>query len=459
MARNFSCGSFTVVCGMDFFLYNDGLLPVDTTDDIWDAEPEFCSAWGPGQCSGGSPDGSGSATYSWTIGAASIITPSSSTSQAPPVTGVGPGSGTGSVEAEAEECGSNGSGPATVPDPSPVITGIDPSDWNASASTPTSTAVTFTGQYFGTNKPTLAFSPSAGISTTISSYNDTQIVATVSIAAGTPNEDVAVTVTNNGYGSSAFNGQSSGNSPTSAPVYAQVRSPLNTSEITVIGWINGNAPDLATLPTGENSALQTQLTPGLGCGLLVTSWSILLIPTDVVSAADSAYANAWLLKYSANSAPPASITPSAQFSAGNYRIFSDFGHGSGALNVGVTPDPCGLGVIPAWVGTGEASPYMGKCATSNCTSPSGEIYQLAEGRIGKMGQRGSQTINGGRTVPWIWSVIEFSSSGTPTYSNHAMFPTYSVYTNGLLTTTFAQSPVATFVANDDSYQLTPSQIP
>ena len=93
------------------------------------------------------------------------------------------------------------------------------------------------------------------------------------------------------------------------------------------------------------------------------------------------------------------------------------------------------------------------------TSPSGEVYQLAEGRIGTVGQLGSETINGGRTVPWIWSVIEFNSSGTPTYDDVGMFPTYSVYVNGEIVITYPQSTVAAFIANNQTYQLEPSQIP
>jgi hypothetical protein len=85
--------------------------------------------------------------------------------------------------------------------------------------------------------------------------------------------------------------------------------------------------------------------------------------------------------------------------------------------------------------------------------------QLAAGRVGTIGQLASQTINGGRTVPWVWSVIEFNSSGTPTYSNVGMFPTYSVYVSGNLAATYPQSAVAAFVLNNQTYQLTPSQIP
>jgi hypothetical protein len=49
--------------------------------------------------------------------------------------------------------------------------------------------------------------------------------------------------------------------------------------------------------------------------------------------------------------------------------------------------------------------------------------------------------------------------GIPTYSDHGMFPTYSVYRNGSLVITYAQSSVSSFVAKDQTYQRTPSQIP
>jgi hypothetical protein len=350
--------------------------------------------------------------------------------------------------------GSNG----TVTDNTPILTGINPSDWTAGKTTP---GVTFTGQYFGTNAPTLTFSPSSGISYSLVSYNDTQIVANITVASGTPNENVDVSVTNNGYGGLGFQSGGGFVSPTSAPVYATVRAPISSPEVTVIAWVNGNAPDLNPLPSGENSNLQNSLQNGtfsqsLICAGLVSDWSLLLVATDIITSADRAYANAWLIKNSPNTAPPSTITPSAQNSGGNYRLFNDFGKGQADSNVGITPDPCKTGFIPGWAVKGQPSPYMGCCSNA---SPSGEIYQIAEGRIGTAGQRGSQTINGGRTVPWIWSVIEFNSSGTPTYTNVGMFPTYSVYVNGSLVATYPQSTVAAFVLKNDTYQLTPSQIP
>jgi hypothetical protein len=345
--------------------------------------------------------------------------------------------------------GSNG----TVVDATPVITGIDPSVWTPGQMT----QVTITGLYFGTNAPTLGFSPSSGISYALSSYSDTQIVAMITVAAGTPNEEVGVTVTNNGYGGSGFTGGQAGQSASSAPAYARVNAPLGSPEITVVGWINGNAPDLNPLPGGANSTLVNNLTPGTtSCGEVVAAW-YLGVRVDLNSSADVTYANAWLVKHSANTPPPNPIAPySYEQTLTNFRLFNDFGGaggGTGSYAIGITPDPCGLGITPGWVGQGQRSPYSGPGI-----SPSGEICQLAEGRIGSVGQRVSNTING-RTVPWVWSAIEFDSNGNPTYSNVAIFPTYSVYRNGQLVATYNQSSVATFVAKDETYQLTPSQIP
>jgi len=108
-----------------------------------------------------------------------------------------------------------------------------------------------------------------------------------------------------------------------------------------------------------------------------------------------------------------------------------------------------------WIDKGQPSPYQGATGTS----PSGEIYQLSEGRVGQLGQSGSITINNGQTVPWVWSVIEFDSSGNPTFTNNSIFPTFTVYKNGYFVGTYPQCSVATFVQKDQSYQITPSQIP
>ena len=69
------------------------------------------------------------------------------------------------------------------------------------------------------------------------------------------------------------------------------------------------------------------------------------------------------------------------------------------------------------------------------------VQQLAEGRIGRVGQRGSMTINQQLTVPCIWSVIEFDRQGNFVSPQHEIFPTYSVYMNGQAVLTLPQSEI------------------
>jgi len=114
--------------------------------------------------------------------------------------------------------GGNASAQGTVGDDTPSISGISPGTWNAGATT----AVTITGQHFGTNAPTLNFSPSGGISYSLSpGYSDTQIVANITVANSVPNESVSVTVTNNGYNGNGFIG-AQGQNPTSSSAQADV---------------------------------------------------------------------------------------------------------------------------------------------------------------------------------------------------------------------------------------------
>jgi hypothetical protein len=234
---------------------------------------------------------------------------------------------------------------------------------------------------------------------------------------------------------------------------------------TVIGWINGSA---ITLPSGENSVLQGVSQNGttakdLTCALTFTTWLgqynfALITPTDVV------YAATWGLQNSGNSAPPATITPATQLAGGDFRIFNDFGNGKSSYQIGITPDPCKTGLIPGWVDSGQSDQYNGHSGTV-----SGELYQMAEGRVGLTGQllsqefyNASQSVSGtnvvGVTVPWIYSVIEFNSSGTPTTTTHTIFPTFSVYKNGVLQTTYPQSAATQFMILNETYELSPSQV-
>jgi hypothetical protein len=173
---------------------------------------------------------------------------------------------------------------------------------------------------------------------------------------------------------------------------------------------------------------------------------------DLNTSQDSVYANAWLLQHSGNSPFPQTIDPDAQYSAGDYRLFNNFGSGDNLTNVGKTRFPC-TRLVSWFDATAQSSPYMGYSGTT----ANGNTYQLAEGRVGVDGQKINYTVNG-LSTSWIWSVIEFDSSGNPTWSDLSMFPTFSIYENGQLQTTVPQSPSQSFIEQGDTYQRTPSQI-
>lgn len=132
----------------------------------------------------------------------------------------------------------------------------------------------------------------------------------MNVVSGTPNEDVQVSVTNNGYGGLGFQSGGSGGSATSAPVYATVHSPLNTPEVTVIAWVNGNAPDVNPLPTGANPTLvSNQATSATTCAKELALWSVVRVRANLLTAADVTYANAWIINKSGNPVPPSTIVP------------------------------------------------------------------------------------------------------------------------------------------------------
>ncbi len=157
-----------------------------------------------------------------------------------------------------------GTATAKVGDMTPVITGIEPNEWQAA----TTTSVIFTGQGFGTNAPTINFSPNPGISYSLSTHSDTQIVANIT----TPNWAgvINVTITSNGYNGQSFQSNGNGQSAQSASVNVGIHQGTNNTEITVIGWINGSA---ITLPSGANSSLVGNLTSSSqSCAFQVGDW-------------------------------------------------------------------------------------------------------------------------------------------------------------------------------------------
>lgn len=248
---------------------------------------------------------------------------------------------------------------------------------------------------------------------------------------------------------------------TGAEVTTDSKISITTKDVVVISWIDAGA---ITLPAGASILLRVDLNTPLICSALLLDW-LIGIPTDLFGDAEVAYANAFLLKNSGNSRPPTTIDPEAMLAGGDFRMFNrlqaTFTQAGGTIAnfraikstavVGTTPDPCGL--VPN--AAGEEHPSNG---ANGVTHSGNGVFQLAEGRLGSLGQRVNSTING-RTTPFVWSVIRFESSGALAPLDHAIFPTYAVYVDGNLTATYPQSDPAEFISKDDTYQRLPSQIP
>jgi len=331
--------------------------------------------------------------------------------------------------------------------PPPHITSISPGSGQSGSIMP----VSINGSNFGSSAPALSIS---GIAGTVNSVNTggTQISASFNLTGLAPGTYSIVVSLSSGDGGAAR----SNSSPfTVNPIH------VTTAELTVIGWINAGA---IGLPSGENAKLQAALNTSVAtCDPLLAAWAANK-PTLIGSQADVNYANAWLLQHSGNAAPPATITPTTQLNGGDFRVFNDYqvslfefggvissaSSTKATVEVGATPDPCGSGVRTA----GQEHPNNG---AQGLTPSATGIYELVEGRIGSIGQAISFTLNG-RTVPWIWNVIEFNALGSPTTTNDSIFPTFSVYQNGSLVATYPQSSITSFIALDGTYQLLPSQI-
>jgi len=241
-----------------------------------------------------------------------------------------------------------------------------------------------------------------------------------------------------------------------------------TKEVVVVAWVNGN---VISLPQGASPGLVTNLDSPLLCPVQLGAWASrirLNINTDI----DRQFANAFLIKNSANSLPPNTIDPDAVETGGDFRLFNRlqvfFQEENGQIvgvpeflrreaKVGATPDPCG--VIPFRFG-GEPHPSNGE---NRVTSSGTGLFQLNEGRIGLVGRAVDRTLNDptgtvGATTPWIWSVVKFDSAGNPAPLDHQIFPTYFVYENGQKVGEFSQSDPESFISLDSGSQRTLEKI-
>jgi hypothetical protein len=240
-----------------------------------------------------------------------------------------------------------------------------------------------------------------------------------------------------------------------------------TPDVTVVAWVNAAGPEAVrqALEGQAGFLLKLDLQGPLAfatCGATLLTWS-LGIPIDLLSDTDRRYANAFLLANSGNSPPAGQIDPASVQSGGDFRLFNrlqaiidpDVPHVEflqQAAAVGTTPNPCPLGPSA----DGETHPSNG---ANGFTTTNTGVYQLAEGRLGSLGQKVNKTLNGG-TTPWIWSVIRFNlqSELDPMAIDRAIFPTYYLYQDGQLIAVFPQPDHESFILLNDTYQRVPGEI-
>ena len=237
---------------------------------------------------------------------------------------------------------------------------------------------------------------------------------------------------------------------------------LPTSDVTIVAAVRG---DLITLPSGDNSLLDAALnTSFVTCNGLLGTWATTGIASLIDTDIDRQYANAFLVKYSANNPPPNTINPDTVEQGGDFRLFNRmqtaFRVSNGQVlnapkflqakfDVGLSPNPCSRFLTTPILNSGEVNVSNGgKGPSASATG----VFQLNEGRLGTLGQEVNLTLNG-HSTPWIWSVIEFDTHGQLILpANTQIFPTYFIYQDGQLVNVINQSDIETFISLDETSQ-------
>jgi hypothetical protein len=238
-----------------------------------------------------------------------------------------------------------------------------------------------------------------------------------------------------------------------------------TKNVVVVSWIDGSPISLS--PTGVNPDLLSSLSSSISCHVLLGFWAI---RSDVYlnTSTDRDYANSFLLKNSANAAPPATMSL-AVLTGEDFRMFNPLQAtyrktspitGLRVMTlppkIGKTPDPCPSPKVPSLAA--ETHPDNGFSKIVSGTGGDG-VVQLAESRIGSIGQTVHLTINTSIvSTPWIWTVLRVDS-GTPQLADHSMVPTHTLYIDGSRISPPTTQDIPTFLTKDDSYQMPAASIP
>jgi hypothetical protein len=295
----------------------------------------------------------------------------------------------------------------------------------------------------------------------------------------------------------------------SAPVTDSVTFVLSR-DAAVVGWIDGSqisafippgvSPDLVAALNGANDLSD----PLHGCLPTTIGWinagKTGNPPTfagtaefNVTNDIDRAYANNFLIKYSANQDPGSQIDSLFPGDSSRYRAYLRFQSAYVVRNgsivgspkaliaqavAGITLNPClDLNpVIPPIVlsalqqfglslpsNAPQLHPLNGASGVGNNGTT---MYLLNEARVGTDGQAGNFYLNN-RTTPWIYTFLQFGLDGNYVLNSngdvitHQIFPTYNVYEfsypagPGMLVSTYRQSTLQTFINLDSTSQFAP----
>jgi len=266
-----------------------------------------------------------------------------------------------------------------------------------------------------------------------------------------------------------------------------------TKDITVFGWIDGDA---IPLPTGANPDLVDDLNDILRCPATLLAWSNAGknggLPTSIAGKifhvtedVDRRYANAFLVRYSGNSDPGSSINRTAielEFDSGVWkfahraynrfqaffvvrsgRILPNISRLQDRADAGYTPNPCLRVQVPLPVQAPEVDSLNGQTGVS---AAGDFVYHINQARVGASGQAGDTYLNDrtsnttygvpGNTTPWIWSVIQFDLSGTLRVPlTTQVFPTYSVFEGATRIAVRPQSVLEPFISLSSSSRFIP----
>jgi hypothetical protein len=151
-----------------------------------------------------------------------------------------------------------------IDDPTPVVTSVTPSQWDAG----TQTSITVVGRFFGTC-PTLDISGPGVTGSSVSSFSDTQIQGTVTIDPASAGGTATVNVTSDGYTCSGFVGNPG--QPSKGSNTAQVRpKPAPAPQITYFGTpLTGTQ----TVTVGQRIELSSTATTVAPLAVSSYSWS------------------------------------------------------------------------------------------------------------------------------------------------------------------------------------------